>query len=344
MVTFHYFKRNMLPMNSDFAIIDSNLERASEGLRVLDEIARFITVQEGAFAELKAIRHDLQDIGAWFGPARLVGARTVARGREVKVIATEAIRSTAWSMIRASVGRAAESFRILEEFSKIYAAQATEFIKHSRYAVYVLEKQLLQATPHYYLRRYFERGVVYPLSDSVEEILWLVEHGAQILQLRDKKSSHDEIFKKAKYLSTIIAEKNKAGGDQILLIVNDYPEIAAELPVAGVHVGQEDGAVAAARCLVGSNKIIGRSNHSIEQIRTAVADGADYVSIGPVYVTPTKPERQAVGLELVRQVADEITVPWLALGGIDEATIHDVHAAGAKNVAVVRSARNFFQN
>lgn len=330
-------------MNKDFAIIDSNLERASEGLRVLDEIARFITVQEDAFAELKAIRHDLQDIGAWFGPARLVGAREDAREQEVKVTATEATRSTAWSMIRASVGRVAESFRILEEFSKIYASQATEFIKHSRYAVYVLEKELLQATPHYYLRRYFERGVIYPLSDSVEELVWLVEHGSQIVQLRDKKSSRAEVYKKAEYLSTIIAEKNKAGGDRILLIINDYPEIAAELPAAGVHVGQEDGAIASARRLVGSNKIIGRSSHSVEQIHTAVADGADYVSIGPVYATPTKPDRQAVGLELVRQVADEISVPWLAIGGIDEATIHDVRAAGAKNAAVVRSARNFFQ-
>lgn len=331
-------------MNNDFAIIDSNLERASEGLRMLDEIARFITAQEDTFGKVKAIRHDLQDIGAWFGPARLVGAREEARAHEVHVTKTEAVRSTAWSMIRASVGRVAESLRILEEFSKIYAPQATEFVKHSRYTVYVLEKELLQATPHYYLRRYFERGVIYPLSDSVEEILWLVEHGAQIIQFRDKKSSRSEVFEKARHLSASIAEKNKAGGDQILLIINDYPEIAAELPVAGVHIGQEDGVLAPARRLVGSNKIVGRSNHSIEQIRASVADGADYVSIGPVYATPTKPGRQAVGLELVRQVADEIAIPWLAIGGIDEATIHDVRAAGAKNAAVVRSARSFFQN
>ena len=256
----------------------------------------------------------------------------------------EAVRTTTWSLIRASVGRVAESLRILEEFSKIYASPATEFVKHSRYAVYVLEKELLQATPHYYLRRYFERGVIYPLSESVEEILWLVEHGAQMVQLRDKTSSRAEVFAKAKFLSAAIVEKNKAGGDQILFIINDYPEIAAELPVAGVHIGQEDGTVAPARRLVGSNKIIGRSNHSIEQIREAVADGADYVSIGPVYATPTKPDRPAVGLELVRQVADEISVPWLAIGGIDEAAIHDVRAAGAKNMAVVCSARNFFQN
>lgn len=311
---------------------------------MLDEIARYITAQADVFEEIKAIRHDVQDISAWFGPARLIGARARAKEHEVKVTESEANRSTAWGMIRAGVGRIAESLRILEEFSKIYAVQATELVKRSRYAIYVLEKELLQATPHYYLRRYFEKGVVYPLSESVGEILWLVDHGAQMIQFRDKKSSRDEVFQKAKHLSTVITEKNKTSKDQTLLIINDYPEIAAELPVAGVHIGQEDGKVAPVRQLLGSNKIVGRSSHSIEQIREAVADGADYVSIGPVYATPTKPDRQAVGLALVRHVADEIMIPWLAIGGIDETVVHDVYSAGAKNVAVVRSARSFFQN
>lgn len=329
-------------MNTDFGLIDSNLARAAEGLRVLDEMARFIFVDSELCIKLKNLRHELQAISNNFGPQQLLVAREGEDSGKAVSTAFENTRTNSWSLIRANSCRVIESLRALEEFSKIYTPSATTDIKKKRYEMYQLETKLLQKTPQYYVRKYFEEGTVYPLSDSVEEILWLVDHGANIIQLRDKNSDRSIIRQKARCLAREIAERNSSRADKILLILNDSAALAAELPVDGVHLGQEDGSIIEARRLLGSNKIIGRSDHSITQLRQAVVDGADYVSIGPIFATPTKPDRAAVGLEVVKQVAAETTVPWLAIGGIDAQTIGAVKKAGAKNVAVVRSAREFF--
>ena len=93
---------------------------------------------------------------------------------------------------------------------------------------------------------------------------------------------------------------------------------------------------------MGGNKIIGKSNHSLEQIKKSAVEGADYLSIGPVYETSTKAGRAAVGLDIIERVDKEINIPWLAIGGVDQTTISQMRSKGAKNFAVVRSAREFF--
>lgn len=329
-------------MNADFALIDSNLERALEGLRVLDEMARFVLINDSSFARLKTLRHEVAALGEIFGSIHLLMARG---GNEAATIdlPSENKRHSSWAIIRANCNRAAESLRTLEEFSKLYAPSITAEIKNKRYELYQLELGLLRNTPHYFLRKYFSEGVVYPLSESVEELQWLVEHGAKIIQLRDKSDNKNSIKQKARSLASFLAEWNQSHRDKVLFILNDHPAIAADLPVDGVHIGQNDCTVAEARQLLGSNKIIGRSNNSLEQLRESIKLGADYVSIGPVFATPTKPDRLAVGLETVKAVAKEITAPWLAIGGVDSETIKNIRQAGGKNVAVVRAARTFFK-
>ena len=153
--------------------------------------------------------------------------------------------------------------------------------------------------------------------------------GVDVLQLRDKDASDDAVLAAAPTFRRAAAE---AGA---LFIVNDRPDLARAADADGVHVGQDDGSVAEARAVVGTERIVGRSTHTPEQI--AAAGAADYIAVGPVHATPTKPGRPAVGLELVRHAAANAPDPWFAIGGIDPGTVGAVVGAGARRVVVVRA-------
>jgi thiamine-phosphate pyrophosphorylase len=122
-----------------------------------------------------------------------------------------------------------------------------------------------------------------------------------------------------------------------LFVVNDRIDIALAVDADGVHLGQGDLPPAVARRLLGAERLIGCSTHAITQLRQAVADGCDYVGVGPVQATPTKPGREPVGLDYVRQAAADCPIPFFAIGGIDVAALPQVRAAGARRVAVVRA-------
>lgn len=153
--------------------------------------------------------------------------------------------------------------------------------------------------------------------------------GVDIVQLRAKRAGDDALLDAAKRFRRAC---DAAGA---LLIVNDRPDLAAAARADGVHVGQDDMGVARARAQLGPDALVGLSTHSPAQIDAAA--GADYIGVGPVYATPTKPGRPAVGLELVRFASVHASVPFFAIGGIDSALIGAVIGAGASRVAVVRA-------
>lgn len=130
-----------------------------------------------------------------------------------------------------------------------------------------------------------------------------------------------------------IRDRCRAAG--ALFIVNDDPALAAEIDADGVHVGQDDIGVARARDTVGAGRLIGLSTHSETQIEDA--NGVDYIGVGPVWATPTKPSYAPVGLELVRYAAAHARVPFFAIGGIDPGNATEVFAAGAHGISVVRA-------
>jgi thiamine-phosphate pyrophosphorylase len=153
--------------------------------------------------------------------------------------------------------------------------------------------------------------------------------GVDIVQLRVKAWPDAEIIATARRFAGICAEHGA------LFILNDRPDLAALVRADGVHVGQDDVPVPAARAAVGPDGIVGLSTHTPEQIDGA--QGVDYVGVGPVHETPTKPGRPAVGLELVRYAAEHARVPFFAIGGITPANVDAVRAAGATRIAVVRA-------
>ncbi len=130
-----------------------------------------------------------------------------------------------------------------------------------------------------------------------------------------------------------VRDRCRAAG--ALFIVNDDPALAAAIDADGVHVGQDDVGVSRARELVGAERLIGLSTHSQAQIDAAA--GVDYIGVGPVWATPTKPTYAPVGLQLVRYGAAHARVPFFAIGGIDPSNVSEVFAAGAHGVSVVRA-------
>jgi thiamine-phosphate pyrophosphorylase len=150
-----------------------------------------------------------------------------------------------------------------------------------------------------------------------------------MIQLRCKDAPDEQILEAA----TWFAEPARRWG--ALFILNDRPDLVVPTGADGVHVGQDDLPVEEARDLVGPDRLIGLSTHSPEQIDRAL--GVDYIGVGPVHETPTKPGRSAVGLELVRYAARRASVPFFAIGGITRANIAEVRDAGASRVAVVRA-------
>ena len=156
-----------------------------------------------------------------------------------------------------------------------------------------------------------------------------LEAGVDIVQLRDKQASDAELLAGA----AIARELCDAAG--ALLILNDHPLLVAASGADGCHVGQDDMEAAAARERAGDGALVGQSTHFPDEIDAAT--DADYIGVGPVYATPTKPGRHPVGLELVRYAAFHAPVPFFAIGGIDATNVHDLVAAGARRIAVVRA-------
>jgi thiamine-phosphate pyrophosphorylase len=155
--------------------------------------------------------------------------------------------------------------------------------------------------------------------------------GVQIVQLRMKDADDEHILEAASRVA------RACESHQALFILNDRPDLVDAAGADGVHVGQDDGSVALARSLVGENRLVGLSTHSPAQVDEVADLDVDYIGVGPVYETPTKPGRPAVGLELVRHAAAHAAVPFFAIGGISPGNVAAVGGAGGRRVAVVRA-------
>ena len=167
-----------------------------------------------------------------------------------------------------------------------------------------------------------------PIFNIVSKIKDL---GADIIQLRDKESKKESILKEAYRLRKLLTNT------RTLFIINDCIDIAKLVDSDGIHLGQNDLPLETARQLLGKDKIIGISCHNLNQAIEAQRNGADYISIGPVFSTPTKPEYKAVGLDLIRKVKKAVHIPFFIIGGINENNINDILSLGIKRAAICRA-------
>jgi thiamine-phosphate pyrophosphorylase len=166
-------------------------------------------------------------------------------------------------------------------------------------------------------------------GDGAHIVEQMIDGGVDLMQIRGKNESIAELAGLATELHELAARFS------IPLIMNDHAEIAARVPVEGVHVGQDDDSIQIVRQKAGHEILVGKSTHSVAQARAAQREGADYIGFGPIFATPTKPDYSPIGLEDIRRVHEEVNLPIFCIGGINIANLQSVIDAGAKRVVMV---------
>ncbi len=321
-------------------IADVNFNRAREGLRVVEEVQRFILGDAACTAKLKALRHQLSALEEDFPGGRigLLVARDVPG--DVGALAPEpCARGDVFDLAGAGWKRAQEAVRVLEELGRKLDPGLAQRFKELRFEIYAAEREYaVRVAPHRRaaafkaVRLYLVAGHQDTGGRSLVEVVRAaVRGGIGAFQLREKNLEARELVALAAELREVTRE---AG---VLFLVNDRADVAAAVDADGVHLGQDDLPVEAARRLLGPSKLIGVSTHSLAQAQEAWERGADYLGVGPVFPTTTKPEAEAMGLSLVAQAAGGVGVPFVAIGGINPSNIREVLRAGARRVAVVRA-------
>ena len=316
-------------------MLDANLNRAAEGLRVAEDYCRFALNDSFLTDATKQVRHRLIESI----PADIASALFASRQTESDVgtaISTpgEQHRTDLAHIVAAAWNRVQQALRVIEECLKLVAPPAAGHIEQLRYRSYTLAKACAITAES---RERLSSARLYVLIGSgrsecafVERVQSLIDAGVDVVQLRDKRLDDRTLLERAQLLRRAIDAANR----RPLFIMNDRPDLAVLARADGVHVGQEELSVHDARQIVVPNMLVGVSTHSIEQARQAVLDGANYIGCGPTFQSGTKHFDHFPGLDLLRQVAAEISSPAFAIGGITLENVRQVLAAGFSRVAL----------
>jgi len=319
-----------------FRIIDANLDRAGEGFRFLEDIARFILNDAALTKSLKELRHNIITTSPHFNK-KLLQARDAETdiGAEIKA-ANQAKQGNLLDKITANSKRVQQSLRVLEELAALPDTELdATVISRARFELYSLEREISSR----FMRRdkaAFIKGLYAIIDgdslnerDHIDTARQLLNGGARIIQLRDKNLCGKELLCIARELK-LLCEKHNA-----LFIVNDYLDIALASDADGLHLGQDDLPVATARKFLPVVTLLGCSVSTARQAKEAESQGADYIATGAVFPTDTKKDIEVVGLDVLREIKKATDLPLVAIGGINRDNMPDVLASGADSVAVI---------
>lgn len=309
-------------------ILDANLNRAREGLRTVEEWCRFGLEDPQLSQQCKDLR---QALAQWHHTDFKAARNTPDDVGTQLTHPQENQRQNTQALLHANLCRVQEALRVLEEYGKLHEPGMGASCKQIRYQVYALESQLLRQTRLQQLQHTSLYLVTSPVMDLVAIVEAALKGGLRLVQYRDKETDDGLRWQRAQALQQLCQQYGA------LFLVNDRVDLALAVNADGVHLGQQDLPIAVARQLLGPQKIIGRSTTNPEEMLRAIAEGADYIGVGPVYATPTKAGKIPAGLEYVSYAAHHASVPWFAIGGIDGENLPDVIQAGAKQVAIVRA-------
>ncbi len=334
--------------DAPFRIIDANANRAREGLRVLDDIARFALDHAALASDFKSLRHDLASAlagGPW-NRADLIVSRDTP-GDVGTAISTpgELRRDTLASVADANAARVAEALRSIEEAAKLVATRASTptltaattstTIEALRYRLYDAHRRLMLAIGSSARRQW--RLCVLITESLCTHHGWqtvaasALEGGADALQLREKSLTDRELLARARWLTDLCSRHNAA------CVINDRPDIARLSAAHALHLGQTDLSIEDARAIVGLSTLIGLSTETMDDARAAALAGADICGVGPMFPTSTKSKPRLAGPDqLARYLADPTTarLPHLAIGGITAANVASLRAVGCLGIAV----------
>ncbi len=322
----------LLPIGT-LRLLDAAADRAGEGLRVVEDFARFAIDDRHLTAECKAVRHGLAGLLAAVPMAdRLAARETLADVGTAFSVPQETAREDLQAVLAANFARLQEALRSLEETAKTFDPAAAAGLEGLRYRTYTLQRALSITQESLARLRGARLYVLLDARASGDEfdrlVAALVQAGVDLIQLREKRLADRELLDRARRLRALTA------GTGTLFIMNDRPDLAVLAHADGVHVGQEELTVKDARAIVGPRMPIGVSTHSLRQARQAVLDGAAYIGVGPTFPSNTKRFAELPGLDLLRAVANEIRLPAFAIGGIHSRNLDRVLSTGMTRVAV----------
>ncbi len=342
-------------------ILDANLNRSREGLRVLEDYARFVRNDANLSGQLKDLRHELVAAESLLPKLKTENRQANADGAFARELllhrdtahdvgtqistAAESSRNEMSSVVIANSRRVQEALRSLEEFGKLIAPEFSATVKQIRYRSYTLQQQLISVgdtirspEPHNFRVQKLNDAVLYVLiTESVCRLPWrqvveaTLRGGAEVLQLREKHLNDRELLRRARWM----ADASRGAG--CLFIVNDRADAAVAANADGVHVGQDEFAVSDARAVLRPDQVLGVSTHTLAQAQAAEAEGTDYIGVGPTFPTTTKSFPDIPGLALVTEVSRNINIPAFAIGGIDVKNIEAVRQAGGTRAAATWS-------
>lgn len=327
-------------------LLDANLDRAREGLRVIEDWCRFGLARPDLVSRTKDFR---QRLGRCHQARYKLARHTATDPAAGMAHGAQAERQGAAAVVAANCGRVQEALRVLEEFGRALPGPLAGEAAAIRYGLYDLEVDVLRAAAGPGWRRELLQQcqlylVTSPVANLEAVVAAALGAGVRLVQYRAKADAPagdapagGPAITDQQRLADARALRELCARHGALFLVNDRLDLALAVDADGVHLGQDDLPPAIARSLLGPDRLIGRSTNRIEQLHQAVADGCDYVGVGPVNATPTKPGRDPVGLEYVRQAAAASPIPFFAIGGIDATTLDGALAAGASRVAVVRA-------
>jgi len=313
-------------------LIDANINRVSEGIRVLEDVVRFIYNKKEYSKLLREKRHYLRKLFINFDE-KFLNARDTPNDVGVTITQNSSLdkKSSEKQLIIGNFKRIQEGLRSIEESVKVIDEFAlSKEIENFRYSFYTLEKEItnLIKNPiplgiYGITAENFSKG-----KTNYQVVEEMIKSGIKIIQYREKNKTLKEKLVEAKTL----AELCKKNG--VLFIVNDHVDIALIVDADGVHVGQDDMPVKDIRKILGPKKIIGLSTHCIKDAENALLQDINYIGVGPIFPTTTK-DRAAVGLEYMEYVEKNIDLPYIAIGGIKESNLHEIVKRGATRVSLV---------
>ena len=317
-------------------IIDANFNRAREAARVVEEFCRFSLNANSLTARTKQLRHELSSVIAKLDSVRFITSRDTLGDVGVgKTVENQLNRCRLKDCFTAGCKRLTEALRVLTETIQTIDSAAAQKIENLRYTAYTLEKDIVLFSN---TAEKFNPVKLYVVITSClpADILFLTARcaagGADCIQLRCKEDiDDDELF-------ALSAEFVKICGDSnVLSIINDRADIAIAAGADGVHLGQNDLPIEQVRRLQLEPMLIGKSTHSLSELRACFDELPTYVGLGPVFETPTKPTAKAVGFDYVKKATTELEstgIGHVAIGGINPDNVEDILRAGAKAVAV----------
>lgn len=316
--------------------IDANLNRSTEALAVLEDIACFLLDDAAISQQLNAVRRKLAQ-SAWSLRIRLLLQRDTERDVGADIGAVSERQDVADTII-ANAKRAEESLWVLEELAKlpdISTVLNSRDFEQARFALYKLESRLLSRVLRVKKKRQLT-GLYVILDteflggrDEVEVAREIIRGGAKAIQLRDKQRSKGRLLPIAQKLQNLCARSG------VLFIINDHLDLALCSDADGLHIGQEDLPLPAVRKELAVDRIVGCSATTVSQAVKAEGEGADYVAVGSMFSTTTKKDAIVVGLETLKEIRQAVSCPLVAIGGINESNVEQVVAAGADSVAVI---------